>query len=275
MKVCVKCKCSKELDKFHKNKNNKDGRQKICISCRSTAVIDHDVIVGKTKRCTSCKIVYSLDNFHNDRGGKVAKCKICCAKHIKDWYNKKYPERLIPPVVYGDEHEIIQGVTKRCSACKTIKSLEHYNQMSASKDERNYRCRDCTTKYCHDNKEKYAELNKKWSKENPEKVKAKGSKRRANKKNAVPKWLTTSDLLVIDQIYKQAMLLEEVTGKIYHVDHCVPLNNPIICGLHVPWNLIPMEASENIKKKNKLIMSEGLCLTDYNEKSWLELQGGY
>ena len=83
--------------------------------------------------------------------------------------------------------------------------------MSASKDGRNCRCRDCTTKYCHDNKGKYAELNKKWSKENPEKVKAKGSKRRANKKNAVPKWLTTSDLLVIDQIYKQAILLEEVS----------------------------------------------------------------
>ena len=275
LKVCIKCKCSKELDAFHKNKHKKDGRQGVCISCRSTTILDPEVIAGKTKRCTSCKTVYSLENFHNDRGRKVAKCRGCCAISMKNWYDKKHPERLIPPQKYGDEHTIVDGVNKRCSVCKAVKNLEEYNKLSASKDGFSSRCRSCTTEYCHANKEKYAELNKRWTKENPEKVKAKGTKRRAKKKNALPRWLTENDLLMISQLCKQVTILQEITGKLYHLDHCVPLSNPIVCGLHVPWNLVPMEASENIKKKNKLIVSESLHLTEHNEKCWIELQGGY
>ena len=147
--------------------------------------------------------------------------------------------------------------------------------MNASRDGRTPRCRACTTRYCHDNKTKYAELNKKWSKNNPEKMKAKSNKRRAAKRNALPSWLTRNDSITIGQIYKQAFFLEKLTGKTYHVDHCVPLSSPTVCGLHVPWNLVPMEASENIRKRNKFIISESLALTQYNEKSWLQLQGVY
>lgn len=42
----------------------------------------------------------------------------------------------------------------------------------------------------------------------------------------------------------------EAKRKGWTVDHTVPLNNPIVCGLHVPWNLEPMPPAQNFAKSN-------------------------
>jgi 5-methylcytosine-specific restriction endonuclease McrA len=49
------------------------------------------------------------------------------------------------------------------------------------------------------------------------------------------------------------MALTKATGERYVVDHIIPLSNPDVCGLHVPWNLRVITQEENLKKSNKLL----------------------
>lgn len=79
----------------------------------------------------------------------------------------------------------------------------------------------------------------------PWKHQMKKARRRAAKYNATPWWLTAEDLHSIELWYRLAVSLGE------QVDHIVPLKSPIVCGLHVPWNLRVIPAGENLSKGNR------------------------
>jgi 5-methylcytosine-specific restriction endonuclease McrA len=88
---------------------------------------------------------------------------------------------------------------------------------------------------------------------NPEYYKALTSTRRRRHKNATPPWVTPEQKLAIRSLYLEAQRLTKITGERYVVDHIIPLINPDVCGLHLPWNLRVMTQEENLKKSNKLL----------------------
>jgi 5-methylcytosine-specific restriction endonuclease McrA len=93
----------------------------------------------------------------------------------------------------------------------------------------------------------------KYKKQNPELYKAFVSVRKRRHKKATPPWITAEQKLAIRHLYLQAMSLTKLTGERYVVDHIVPLINPAVCGLHVPWNLRVITQEENLQKSNKLV----------------------
>lgn len=74
------------------------------------------------------------------------------------------------------------------------------------------------------------------------------ARRRAAELNAVPAWLTGSDLAEISIIYQAARQMTLATGVPHEVDHIIPLQGKTVQGLHVPWNLRVVTATANRAK---------------------------
>lgn len=60
---------------------------------------------------------------------------------------------------------------------------------------------------------------------------------------ATPPWLTEAQRAEMKHIYESCP-----PGS--NVDHIVPLDSKIVCGLHVPWNLQHMTFLDNMRKSN-------------------------
>lgn len=97
--------------------------------------------------------------------------------------------------------------------------------------------------YC-ENREQIQAVNREWRRNNIETARRiyvkSSSLRRATKVKAMPFW---ADVAAIKKIYDECP-----SG--HHVDHIVPLKGKGISGLHVPWNLQYLTASENSRKSN-------------------------
>ena len=86
------------------------------------------------------------------------------------------------------------------------------------------------------------EWRKKWGDSNKHAVLAKTRRYQANKIKSVPKW---ADHEAIERIYERAKSMG------MHVDHIVPLQSPVVCGLHCEANLQLLPPEENWSKHNK------------------------
>lgn len=61
---------------------------------------------------------------------------------------------------------------------------------------------------------------------------------------ATPAWIT-------DEMVKQMERIYETRPPGHHVDHIVPLDGSLVCGLNVPWNLQHLRKLNNLRKSNR------------------------
>jgi hypothetical protein len=173
----------------------------------------------------------------------------------------------------------VTGYMKRCSVCREEKPLIDFSVRRASQDGLSYFCRPCgwerarawralnrgrhrasvaawqkanrdrvnlrSKAWREKNRERRAAVVRNWAQRNPEKITEALARRRA--KIFTPAW---ADRKKIAAFYREAKRLEKETGIKYHVDHIVPLNSDLVCGLHVECNLQVIPARENVLKRN-------------------------
>jgi hypothetical protein len=87
-----------------------------------------------------------------------------------------------------------------------------------------------------------------WRRINRHKVAPLTARRRASKKNATPAW---ADPARIAAVYRFADACRRA-GIDCQVDHLVPLQSPLVCGLHTHHNLAVMATPDNQAKSNRI-----------------------
>lgn len=107
------------------------------------------------------------------------------------------------------------------------------------------------------NKEYFTIYQRDKYKENPAKFRAFSSKYRAIK---IQRTLDFSDPYLkelnefcISETFQQSEDLKRFFGVDYHVDHIIPMQGDDVSGLHVWYNLQPLEGIENSSKNNSFV----------------------
>jgi cytochrome c553 len=149
---------------------------------------------------------------------------------------------------------------KTCSLCGVLQPKSEFYRHKPAKDGLKSNCKKCHDRTANSwrakdvqrsrkwhaeyriaNKATLAAQTKKYAVENKARRKELKMRRRAAHARAVPSW---ADRQKIAEIYAAAR------SSGLTVDHIVPLNSPIVCGLHVEHNLQLLSRSENASKRN-------------------------
>lgn len=172
--------------------------------------------------CTACKSDQPTEAFISKVGKPTKTCKTCRtagAAKFRAHYVKN-----------------AEGVRKRIDKWRE----DNPEQFKANRKVRHKRWKK---KY----PEKVIAQHRRWRKKNAGKHAANESARQAQKLKATPGW---ADMEAIQRIYVLAQQLKRETGDSIHVDHIVPLQSGLVCGLHTADNLRIVHGGYNSRKKN-------------------------
>jgi len=171
------------------------------------------------KKCTGCGERKEVTEYHKKGSGLKAQCKACVKTA-----DRKY---------YLNNRDTIIEKNKRQSYEKGDSILE--------RSKRHY----------YKNRDKILRRKREYYRENKSAFLQRNAKRRANKIQATPSWLTDEHKFMLNEIYELRHLRSKTTKVEHHVDHIVPLCGKDVCGLHVPWNLQVIPARDNLTKGNR------------------------
>lgn len=222
-KICSTCKITKILEDFNKDKYKPDGLTSSCKNCVSERW-------KRYKESHREEIKQSLEDFNTRRRQERKDNPEKVRQEAREEYTKNREKRREYDKLYREKHAT--AISER----RKIQRKRNILKIKAGQ--------------------------KNWRVKNKDKIKAKvkanagahaamSAKRRAVKLNATPPWLTKEQLLEIKLLYLFVAERRKTTGLDLEVDHIVPLQGENVCGLHVPWNLQVLTASENASKGNR------------------------
>lgn len=245
MKTCTKCNIEQSFNEFSPAKENKDG-------------LDH--------KCKSCKRLYSKE-YRIKNNSKISEKR-----------NETY--RLNKEVLYKNKTVLLDS--KICYTCNLEKTFDHFHKSSRVKDGHNSSCKECRSIECKTYRDKNLDKAKNYRDVNKEKLNKQRIERRAKDinyrlrcrlrsrlcnaiKNDFKSGSAVSDLgctidefkIYIEKQFKDGMSWENWSKYTWHLDHKTPLasfdlsdRQQLLKAVHYS-NMQPLWAIDNLEKGAK------------------------
>lgn len=149
---------------------------------------------------------------------------------------------------------------KQCSRCRATKFFAEFSRRTLSRDGYAAACTECRRKeqqirYWGDPAERQETIARAGRTKQARFASDPAYKRAFNlwgaarkRKSKIPPWVSIVDFV---PICRKAIK----KGPEYEIDHVIPLNHPLVCGLHVPANLRVVLRETNLAKGNRFDLS--------------------
>ena len=205
------------------------------------------------KTCTKCKEEKPFTCFAKSKKTKSGYnfwCKTCFSE-----YRKANRARIAEvKAVWAQENKHITGkatakyrASEKGQETRKRNQQEYYAANSEAINAKVKACREATP----ESLERHRDMCRKWKRENLDRRAIHRVNRRVAELNrSISKGSEEHDL-AMEELYAMRRLRSDMTGVEHHVDHIVPLQGKTVSGLHVPWNLQVITATENLSKSNK------------------------
>lgn len=214
MPVCKTCAVDKPEEAFHKNPNCKGGRRAVCRQC---VAVERKQYRGANKEHVA----------NTKRESRLRNIETYKAKDAAYYLANKEKHAANARAWYERNKESVKARVKAWGAANP-------EQVKAAKAKNKLTRKDTVKAEYERNKADYF---------------ARAASRRVTVKQATPQW---ADKSAISEMYVIAGKLNSFfTKPLVHVDHIVPLNNPLVCGLHTDANLQILSAKANLSKRNR------------------------
>lgn len=182
-------------------------------------------------RCNETKSIALFGKNNRYADGLWPYCKACDCKRSAE-YRAKNPDKV--------KESLSRSKAKNSSKISEKKKAYRAANPEKMKEERRL-------SYARNRDSELARASE-YKKENRHVIRPLIAKRTAAKFKATPAWF---DKTKADALYEQATEFERLTGFKWHVDHIVPLQSKLVCGLHWHGNMQVISGSQNQSKSNR------------------------
>ena len=214
MPVCKTCDTEKTVTEFYKNPNCKGGIRSVCKQCVAVKAKEYrDANREKVLEQKRQERKRNKDRYREKDAKYYAANKERRSTVAKSWYERNKDEVKARAKAWAEANP------------DRIKEAKRKNKVTR---------KDTIRAEYQRNKPDYF---------------ARAAARRVSVKQATPVWADK------DQIAEMYLIAGKLNGfftkPVVHVDHIVPLNSKLVCGLHTHANLEIISAKANLSKKNR------------------------